>query len=277
MMVWLYAPLIVKIGNIIFTMLDIFLISALFYGIYRILSGTKGVQVIVGVVAFVALYIVVRIFQLNTCLWLMNQIAGVLAIALIILFQPEIRELLSSIGKGGLYFNRHQQADKTNLEEILKSVDNFSILHTGALIVFEKNDGLKKYIKTGTTLNARISAPLLIAIFGCYHEQGGSVFSPLHDGAVIIRNDKIAAAGCYLPVSGSTQISRDLGTRHRAAVGITEETDAVVVVVSEETGKISVAKDGKIWSNYDIDALREELTTQLGYQDTDEEEDEDEN
>ena len=190
-MVWLYAPLIVKIGNILFTMLDIFLISALFYGIYRILSGTKGVQVIVGVVAFVALYIVVRIFQLNTCLWLMNQIAGVLAIALIILFQPEIRELLSSIGKGGLYFNRHQQADQTNLEEILKSVDNFSILHTGALIVFEKNDGLKKYIKTGTTLNARISAPLLIAIFGCYHEQGGSVFSPLHDGAVIIRNDKI--------------------------------------------------------------------------------------
>lgn len=276
-MVWLYAPLIVKIGNILFSLLDIFLISALFYGIYRILSGTKGVQVIVGVVAFVALYIVVRIFQLNTCLWLMNQIAGVLAIAMIILFQPEIRELLSSVGKGGLYFNHHQQADKKNLEEILKSVDNFSILHTGALIVFEKNDGLKKYIKTGTTINARISAPLLIAIFGCYHEQGGSVFSPLHDGAVIIRNDKIAAAGCYLPVSGSTQISRDLGTRHRAAVGITEETDAVVVVVSEETGKISVAKEGKIWSNYEIDALREELTTQLGYQDTDEEENEDDN
>ncbi|MBP5449383.1 MAG: diadenylate cyclase CdaA [Spirochaetales bacterium] len=276
-MVWLYAPLIVKIINILFTMLDIFLISALFYGIYRILSGTKGVQVIIGVVAFVVLYVIVRIFQLHTCLWLMNQIAGVLAIALIVLFQPEIREVLSSIGKGGLYFNRHQKADKQDLEEILKSVDNFSILHTGAIIVFERKDGLKKYIKTGTTINAKISAPLIIAIFGCYHEQGGSVFSPLHDGAVIIRNSKIAAAGCYLPVSGSTQISRDLGTRHRAALGMAEETDAVVVVVSEETGKISVAKDGKLYTNYDIESLRDELTIQLGYADTDEEEGEDEN
>ncbi|MBQ3923432.1 MAG: diadenylate cyclase CdaA [Spirochaetales bacterium] len=277
MMVWLYAPLIVKIGNIFFTMLDIFLISVLFYGIYRILSGTKGVQVIVGAVAFVALYIVVRIFQLHTCLWLMNQIAGVVAIALIVLFQPEIRELLSSIGKGGLYFNKHQKSDKKDLEEILKAVDNFSILHTGAIIVFERKDGLKKYIKTGTTINAKISAPLLIAIFGCYHEQGGSVFSPLHDGAVIIKNGKIAAAGCYLPVSGSTQISRDLGTRHRAALGMAEETDAIVVVVSEETGKISVAKEGKLFTNYDIDSLRDELTIQLGYGDTDEEEDNDEN
>ena len=276
-MVWLSAPLIVKIINILFTMLDIFLISALFYGIYRILSGTKGVQVIIGVVAFVVLYVIVRIFQLHTCLWLMNQIAGVLAIALIVLFQPEIREVLSSIGKGGLYFNRHQKADKQDLEEILKSVDNFSILHTGAIIVFERKDGLKKYIKTGTTINAKISAPLIIAIFGCYHEQGGSVFSPLHDGAVIIRNSKIAAAGCYLPVSGSTQISRDLGTRHRAALGMAEETDAVVVVVSEETGKISVAKDGKLYTNYDIESLRDELTIQLGYADTDEEEGEDEN
>ena len=135
---------------------------------------------------------------------------------------------------------------------------NFQILKTGALIVFERNVGLRNIVESGTLLNAKISTSLLLTIF--------SRKTALHDGAVIVKNDLIIAAGCFLPLSDSDMIKKDYGTRHRAALGIAEESDAVVVVVSEETGKISLAYDGKLYTNYEIDILKKELANLLGYE-----------
>ena len=259
-MKWINLPLWVIILTIFFVLVDIFVITFFFYKFYQILSQTKAVQVIKGLSFFVVLYIIARVARLHTFSWLLDQIAGVIVIAVIILFQPELRRILTKMGQSnwvGIVIKK----DPKNLTKMLNAVQNFSILQIGALIVFERAVGLKNIVESGTVINSRISTQLMITLF--------TYKTTLHDGAVIIKNDQIVAAGCFLPLSDSTQINKDLGTRHRAALGLAEESDAVIVVVSEETGRISLANDGRLFTNYDIDLLKKELCMLLGYEEDD--------
>jgi diadenylate cyclase len=189
-------------------------------------------------------------------------------VALFVLFQPELRRILTKIGQSE-WASKIIKKDPKDLEQILTAVENFHLLSTGALIVFERKVGLKNYMEDGEEINSKISARLLMTIF--YDKTA------LHDGAVIIRNDQIAAAACYLPISNNNTIDPRFGTRHRAALGLAEETDAVIVVVSEETGKISLAVDGRLYSNYDKEGLRKELSKFLGYESEEQEDFADEN
>lgn len=246
------------IFNAIWALIDISIISFLFYKFYQILAQTKAVQVIKGLLFFVILYILSQFLKLEAFRWVLNQIAAVVVIAVIILFQPELRRVLTTLGQSNWIQNLIKK-DPKDLSAVINAVQNFQILQIGALIVFERNVGLRTIIETGTILNAKISTSLLLTIF--------SYKTPLHDGAVIIRSDTIIAAGCFLPLSDSKTISKDYGTRHRAALGMAEESDALIIVVSEETGKISLAYDGKLKTNYDIDTLKNELSSLLGYED----------
>lgn len=248
--------------NITFAIIDILIISYIFYKFYQILAQTKAVQVIKGVIIFVILYLVSRIGRLETFSWLLDQIAGVIVIAIIILFQPELRRVLTKLGQSN-WINNLIKKDPKDLTQILNAIENFHILKIGALIVFERKVGLKNIVESGTITNAKISTQLLLTLF---HYK-----TALHDGAVIIKNDLIVAAGCFLPLSDSTSISPELGTRHRAALGMAEESDAVVIIVSEETGRISLAYDSKLYTNYDIDLLKKELSELLGYDESIEE------
>lgn len=243
--------------NIVFVLIDIFIVFLLFYAIYLLFAQTKAIQVIKGLSFFVVLYIISKIGRLQTFSWLLDQIASVMAIAVIILFQPELRRVLTKIGQSD-WLNKIMKKNPKDLLQILNAIQNFHILQIGALIVFERSVGLKNIVESGTTINAKISTQLLITLF--------TYKTPLHDGAVIIKNDQIVAAGCFLPLSDSTMINKDLGTRHRAALGLAEESDAIVVVVSEETGRISLAYDGRLYTNYDIGLLKKELCSLIGYE-----------
>jgi diadenylate cyclase len=260
-MIWFQLPLSIIIPRLLIILIDIFIITYFLFKFYQILAQTKAVQVLKGLLFFLVLYIITRIFNFETLSWILDQLAGVLVISIIILFQPELRRVLTKIGQSN-WLDSFINKDKKDLTAILNAIQNFHIRQIGALIAFERNVGLMNIIESGTILNSEISTSLLMTIF--------TNKTPLHDGAVIIKNDEIIAAGCFLPLSESTLISKDFGTRHRAALGLAEESDSVVVIVSEETGRISLAYDGKLYTNYDIDLLKKELFELLGYEDTDE-------
>jgi len=255
-MIFTQLPWYIITINTVSSLVDIFIISFIFYKFYQILAQTRAAQVIKGLFIFVILYLVARFAHLETFSWFLNQVAAVIVIAVIILFQPELRRVLTKMGQSS-WISGIIKKDPKDLSQILSAVQNFSILKTGTLLVFEKNVGLKNIIESGTILNAKISTSLLMTIF--------NYKTPLHDGAVIIKNDQIVAAGCFLPLSDSDTIKKDFGTRHRAALGMTEESDAVVVIVSEETGKISLAYDAKLFINYELDELQKDLIKLLGY------------
>ncbi|OHD41194.1 MAG: TIGR00159 family protein [Spirochaetes bacterium GWF1_31_7] len=254
-------------GNILLAVIDIVIITYIFFKFYQILAQTRAVQVVRGLLFFLVLYVLSKILQLETFSWLLDQIAGVAVIAIIILFQPELRRVLTKLGQSN-WVSKIIKKNPEDLVEIIKAVNNFHLISRGALIVFEREIGLKNYIESGTKIDSKISTQLLMTIF---FDK-----TPLHDGAVIIKNNLIVAAGCYLPLSDSSDIDPKFGTRHRAALGLAEETDAVVVVVSEETGKITIASDGKLYTNYTIDLLKKELVKLLGYNEDDLENTEDE-
>jgi diadenylate cyclase len=244
--------------NVIIAFFDILIITYIFFKFYQILSQTRAFQVFRGLLIFIVLFILARLAQLETFSWLLDQVATVLVIAIIILFQPELRRVLTKLGQSS-FINNIIKKDPRDLKELLQAIENFHILHVGALIVFERTVGLKNIIETGTVLNSRISAPLLMTLF--------NTKTPLHDGAIIIHGDRVVAAGCFLPLSDSNTIKQDFGTRHRAALGVAEESDAVVVVVSEETGRISLAYDGRLYTQYEVDILKDELVRLLNYDD----------
>jgi diadenylate cyclase len=256
-MIWLNLPPEILLLKSFLVLIDILILTYVFYKFYQILAQTKAVQVLKGLIFFFILYIISRITKLETFSWVLDQIAGVIVIAVIIVFQPELRRVLTKLGQSN-WLNSFIKKDPKDLTAILNAVQNFHIRQIGALIVFERSVGLKNIIESGTVIEAEISTSLLLTIF--------TNKTPLHDGAIIIKNDQIVAAGCFLPLSETTQISQDLGTRHRAALGLAEESDALIIVVSEETGRISLAYDGKLYTNYEIDVLRKELSALLGYE-----------
>lgn len=230
---------------------DVVLVAVVVYNLLLLIRGTRAVQVLIGILLVAIVHYAAGLFELVTLQRLIEAFLIVLPFAIVVLFQHEIRRALAQFGRyplGGLA--SHGQVEST-FDQIALAATTLASRRIGALIVIERLDGLRNYVENGIRLDAEVSYDLLINVF--------SPDTPLHDGAVIIQNDRIAAAGCFLPLTQSAELSKDLGTRHRAAVGISEETDAVAVVVSEETGLISVAWNGEITRDLDSRSLRNSL------------------
>ncbi|MGO9639695.1 MAG: diadenylate cyclase CdaA [Candidatus Acidiferrales bacterium] len=235
---------------------DIFLIAVLIYYLLKLLKGTRGVQMLIAVLLLFLFYEGARWAQLEMVAWLLTTLLPYFAIALIVLFQPEIRRALSRLGRNLSLGRLVGQNAAPQYDDIVLAAGYFSQNRIGSLVVIERDVGLRTYIESGISLDANLSYDLLISIF-----RPGA---PLHDGAVILQGDRVCAAACFLPLSLNSMISNQLGTRHRAAIGVTEESDAVALVVSEETGAISFASGGTIELNLTTDQLQERLTALTG-------------
>jgi len=234
--------------------LDILLLAYLFYEGWNLLVQTRAVQLAKGFAAMVAVYVVAFFLKLDTLLLILNTLFPGLVIALAIIFQPELRRVFTRIGQGE-WFRLSPRVRTHSLETITNSIDVLSSKRMGALVVLTRSTGLKNIIETGTRLNAELSSSLLLTVFANN--------TPLHDGAVIITGSRVVAAGCFLPLSEQSAIRRSFGTRHRAALGLVEETDAVVVVVSEENGAISLAYDANLLYDLTLDEVGERLEALL--------------
>lgn len=233
-------------------LVDIAIVSFLIYEFLKLIRGTRAVQMGVGTLLIVAMFFISRLAPLQTVNWLIRNMLVYVAFAAIVIFQSDIRRALAHFGQAPFfrYFNRQEAADET-IEEIVVAATMLASQKVGAIIAVEREIGLRNYIESGIPLDATLTYDLLVTIF-----HPGSA---LHDGAIIIQENRVAAAACFLPLTVNPKISRELGTRHRAAIGLTEEGDAVAVIVSEETGYISVAIDGRIDRGLSPDDLRARL------------------
>ena len=238
-------------------LLDILIVAVLVYEVLVLIKGTRAIQIALSGAVILALYFISEWLGLETVNWLLRNMAVYGVFAIIVLLQTDIRRALAHFGRAPLfrYFDRTTNFDDA-VEELVISVSNLAARKIGALVVIERRIGLRNYIEGGIPLDATISYDLLASIF--------QITSPLHDGAVIVQGDRIAAAACFLPLSVNPKVSRELGTRHRAAIGLTEENDAAVIVVSEESGVISLALDGGLERGLTPDALRIKLRSLLG-------------
>jgi diadenylate cyclase len=233
-------------------LLDIALVSVLIYEFLKLIRGTRAAQMAVGSLLIVALFYISRLAPLQTVNWMIRNMLVYLAFAAIVIFQSDIRRALAHFGQAPFfrYLNRQEAADET-IEEIVVAATMLAAQRIGAIVAIEREIGLRNYIESGIPLDATLTYDLLMTIF--------NPGSPLHDGAAILQDNRIAAAACFLPLTVNPRVSRELGTRHRAAIGLTEENDAVAVVVSEETGQIALAIDGRIERGLTPDALRERM------------------
>ena len=231
--------------------IDVIAVAIIVYNLLLLIRGTRAVQVLLGILVLVATAYVARAFQLHSLQTLLQQSTLLLPFAVIVLFQTQIRKALVNFGKNPLYGLAVPQHVESGFQEIVLAATTMSERKVGALIVIERLEGLRDYVENGIVLDAVVSLDLLLTIF--------SPATPLHDGAVIVQRDRLAAAACFLPLTSNPELSTRYGTRHRAALGITEETDALAVVVSEETGRISVAVNGQLTENLDARSLRSQL------------------
>ncbi|MDF2857182.1 MAG: rane protein [Neobacillus sp.] len=240
------------------TIVDILVVWYVIYKLINVIRGTKAVQLLKGIFVILLIRVLSGFFGLQTLSWMMEQVITYGFLAIIIIFQPELRRALEQLGRGR-FFARSSGPDDDDqekaVEAIVKATDYMAKRRIGALISIERETGMSDYIETGISLNAKITSELLINIF--------IPNTPLHDGAVILQKNNVAAAACYLPLSESPFISKELGTRHRAALGISEVTDSITVVVSEETGNISLTKNGELHRNLTLDGFRELLSAEL--------------
>lgn len=243
--------------DIIRSIVDIAIVSYVIYRLLGLITGTRAEQLLKGLVLLLAFTVAASYFKLTMVNWLVQKLWIMFAIVLPIVFQPELRRFLEQLGRGRFFSSRRFEDDAHNphIQEIMNAVEELSRRRTGALIVLPRDTGIGEYLDSGTRLDARITSGLLQSIF--YPN------SPLHDGAVVIQNWKIERAGCFLPLSLNPNLSRELGTRHRAALGISEISDALVVVVSEETGVISLVGDGDIKRNIASGTLKDILNREL--------------
>ncbi|KGR77922.1 diadenylate cyclase CdaA [Ureibacillus manganicus] len=240
--------------NVIVSFLDVLLVWYVVYKLLTLIKGTKAVQLLKGLFVIIFARIATEIFGLDTLGWMLQQVIDFGFLAIIIIFTPEIRRALEQLGRGKIFQRSTSQLEDEQsrlIEAMKKAVSYMAKRRIGALISIENETGLTEYIETGIKMNADISSELLINIF--------IPNTPLHDGAVVLQKTKIAAAACYLPLSESTFISKELGTRHRAALGLSEVTDAITIIVSEETGAISLAKNGNLNRNLTIDQFEADL------------------
>ncbi len=231
--------------------LEILMLAVLFYYIILFFRGTRGAQVLLGLtLVLVALLLLTQLFHLDALNWLLKHFSVYLAIAFIIIFQPEIRRALAELGKQHVFAGTSRE--RTVVDHVVQAVLILAERKIGALIAVEREIGTRVTQETGVPLDSLVRPELLASIFFPH--------TPLHDGGVIIRGDRIVAAGCLFPLSARAELSKTLGTRHRAAIGLTEETDAIAVVVSEETGTVSVAYKGKLTRGLDEERLRRLLS-----------------
>ncbi len=250
--------------------IDIFLLTALFFVAYRYLRKKKAGALIVGIVICLAVLVLSTAFELTGMRFILSGVFQIGALALVIIFQPELRELLETLGSGSLkgirsfgQDSKNKQKQYQTIKNISKAVHILSVEKTGALIVIERTTKLDDILQSGTAINADVSDSLLRNLF--FNK------APLHDGAVVITADKIAAASCILPLPRRTEVDSGLGTRHRAAIGLSEISDAIIVVVSEETGIISVAIECELIRDFTAETLRKFLVKQLLQEDGEEE------
>ena len=232
--------------------LDIALVTYVFYRALLLIHGTRAVSVLHGFLLILIVYYLSGVFGLDTLHWLLTNFLSSIFLVIIILFQADIRKALSTVGAGGFFRRRPREAmSEEVLDECVLAVTGMARSKTGALIVFERRVPLGDYIQKGVELSAKLTKELLCTIF--------FPDTPLHDGAVIVRRDRVVAAGCIMPLIAGLKLDASLGTRHRAALGITEETDALAVVVSEERGVVSVAEGGRLISPVDEMTLKNML------------------
>ena len=234
--------------------IDILLVAVVLYRVFVMFKETRAVQMLLGLGALMAASFLAHRFELYGSSWILDNFWSFWVLALIVLFQPELRRTLAHFGQSSFFqvvtrAGREQQSHL--LDEVTKAAESLAGKRIGALVVLERTTGLRNYVELGVPLDALVSADLLESLFLPY--------SPLHDGAVFIRGGRVAAAGGFLPLSRNAQLARNMGTRHRAALGLSEETDAVVLVVSEETGRISLAVAGHMETLHDVEALHQRL------------------
>lgn len=235
---------------------EIFVLTAVFYSIFRLFKGTRGAAILSGlIILYGALYAITSLSQLNILNWLLSRIMLYLSLAFLVIFQPEIRRVLAKLGRQPMWRPNGIASQKSLVDPITQAVQVLSKRKIGALIAIERDIGTRALQDTGTKINSTVSAELLSTIFFPH--------TPLHDGGVIISGDRICAAGCLFPLSQKQELSKTLGTRHRAAIGIAEETDAIVIVVSEETGAVSVAYNGRLRRGLSEDRLHRVLSSML--------------
>lgn len=233
-------------------LVDILVVSVLVYEVLKLIRGTRAVQMALGGGVLVALFYGSRWANLETTNWLIRNLFAYLVIAVIVLFQSDIRRALAHLGRAPFfrYFAKPESAEES-IEELVVATSMLSSQRIGAIIAIERQIGLRNYIEGGIPLDALLTYDLLLSIF--------QPASPLHDGAVIIQDDRVAAAACFLPLTVNPRLAKELGSRHRAAIGLTEENDSVAIVVSEETGNVSVIADGQIERGLSVDGLRARL------------------
>lgn len=248
-----------SITDYIIEIIDILLVTYVIYKLMTLIRGTRAVQLLKGIMVIIGGWAVSSFFGLDTLSWLMSEAMTYGVLAVIIIFQPELRRALEQLGRGR-FFARTSSPDDRLLKEAVtntvKAVQYLAKRRIGALIVFERETGLNDYIETGISIEGKLTSELMINIF--------IPNTPLHDGAVIVQKNQVMAAGCYLPLSENPFISKELGTRHRAALGLSELTDCLAVVVSEETGKIAVSKNGEMHRDLSAEELENLLSKELG-------------
>jgi diadenylate cyclase len=229
---------------------DIGIVAFIIYSLIELIRGTRAARMLVGLGFVVLVYLSSQLFDLYTVNWILDNFLSSVLLVIVIIFQNDIRRALVQVGSRPFFRADHRLAGQ-DLEEIIRAVVAMASRRIGGLIVFERETGLNEFIEGGTTLDAQISKELMLSIF--------ITASPIHDGALIIRKGRLTAAACFLPLTANPSVSKTLGTRHRAAIGITEESDAVVVAVSEEDGGISLVLDGRITRDLDAGTVRSTL------------------
>lgn len=254
-----YLSVLHRLNIRITDIIEILVISFIVYQILAWVSKTRAWSLLKGLIVILAFVLLAAVFKMNTILWIVEKCLSIVVIAIVVVLQPELRRALEQLGRKNIFASiitpdagkqTGRYSDRT-IDEIVKAAFAMGRVRTGALMVLERNESLAEYEKTGISVDAVVSSQLLINIF----EHN----TPLHDGAVIFRDNRIVSATCYLPLSDNRSLSKSLGTRHRAAVGISEATDSLTVVVSEENGKVSVAYGGELFSGLNQEGLREKL------------------
>ncbi len=237
-------------------LVDILLVCIIVYRVLLLIRGTRAVQMLTGFGIILIFYYLAERLKFHTLHTILVEFFNNLILILIIVFQDEIRKALTQVGRNPFFTTTNTIEEVAIIEDICQAAATLAQQRVGALIVLERETGLKNYIEAGTILDSKVSADLIVSIF---HPT-----SPIHDGAVIIRNSRISSAGCLLPISRDPSINKELGTRHRAALGLTHETDAVVIVVSEERGEISLVHHGTMARDLNVNSLRQQLLELLG-------------
>jgi diadenylate cyclase len=230
--------------------IDIAIIAFVIYRTIDLIRGTRAVQMLIGLAVVFLVFLSSQYFSLYTLNWILDNFLSSILLVIVVIFQDDIRRALTQVGTRP-FFGAEPELQSQDLEEIVRASVSLVSKRIGALIVLQRDVGLNEYVEVGTRLDARVTKELIVSIF--------IPLSPIHDGALIIHKGRIIAAGCFLPLTTNPHVSKTLGTRHRAAIGLTEETDAIVVVISEEEGAISMVREGRITRNVDAGTLRTTL------------------